>query len=210
MDAEAWNERYDRPELIWSAEANRTLMSELSGAAPGRALDLACGEGRNAVWLAQNGWEVTAVDFSDVALRKAITAASAAGVSINTVAADVRDYEVTAEFDLVLLAYLQLPWPALRKLLESASRAVAPGGTLLLVSHDVDNLTDGFGGPEDPALLQTPVQVVAALPGLTVQRADRARRSVPVEGGVRYAIDTVVRATAPSPTLDGPTVPSAP
>lgn len=147
-----------------------------------------------------DGWTVTAVDFSEVALRKAVSAASTAAVSITTVAADVQVYEATAEFDLVLLTYLQRPWPAMQKVLESASRALAPGGTLLLVAHDAQNLIDGFGGPQDPQLLQTPTQVVRALPGLTVERADRARRPVSVgEGDVRYAIDAVVRATAPSP-----------
>lgn len=198
MDASTWNNRYDTPELIWSAEPNRTLVNEIATQAPGKALDLAAGEARNAIWLAQIGWDVTAVDFSDSALTKARTAASRAAVELTTVVADVLTYTPDSQFDLVLLAYLQLPWPELRIVLQSAARAVAPGGTLLLISHDLQNLTEGFGGPQDPALLQTPEQVAGVLTDLKVERAHRVRRSVPAQGGVKYAIDTVVRATAPS------------
>jgi 2-polyprenyl-3-methyl-5-hydroxy-6-metoxy-1,4-benzoquinol methylase len=66
---EDWNARYAASELLWTAEPNRLFAAEIAGLEPGRALDLACGEGRNAVWLAEQGWRVTAVDFSDVALE---------------------------------------------------------------------------------------------------------------------------------------------
>ena len=68
MEADEWNRRYEGPDLIWTAQANRTLMAETGSLEPGRALDLGCGEGRNAVWLASRGWAVTGVDFSDVGL----------------------------------------------------------------------------------------------------------------------------------------------
>jgi SAM-dependent methyltransferase len=198
MDAAAWNERYATADLMWSAGPNRTVVEQTEHLKPGTALDLAAGEGRNAVWLAEQGWRVTAVDFSTVALEKARTAAERRGVALETVVADVTTYRPEGTFDLVLLAYLQLPWQQLRAVLATAAAAVASGGTLLLVAHDLANLADGVGGPRDPDVLQTPDQVAAALPDLRVEQAERVRRRVEVEGQTRYAIDTLVRARAVS------------
>ena len=107
---EDWNARYAQKELVWTAEPNRLFAAEVGGLAPGRALDLACGEGRNAVWLAERGWQVTGVDFSDVALAKAAELAASRGVEVEWVVADVLDYEPEPRaFDLVAVLYLQLP-----------------------------------------------------------------------------------------------------
>ena len=81
MEREQWDERYRADELIWKVEPNRFLVEEVAGLVPGRALDLACGEGRNALWLAERGWQVTAVDFSAVGLEKARRLASASAHS---------------------------------------------------------------------------------------------------------------------------------
>src|SRR6476646_8725770 len=86
---EDWNARYAQKELVWSAEPNRLFAAEVGGLPPGRALDLACGEGRNAVWLAGRGWRVTGVDFSGVALAKARRLADRAGVALDLVQADL-------------------------------------------------------------------------------------------------------------------------
>jgi hypothetical protein len=115
----------------------------------------------------------------------------------------VTDYQPERTFDLVLLIYLQLPWQQLKGVLATAAAAVAPGGTLLLVAHDRANLTDGVGGPRDPDVLQTPDQVAGALPGFRIQRAERIRRPVEVDGHTRYAIDTLVLAGAPDRPLGG-------
>ena len=90
---EDWNERYRRAELLWTAEPNRLFAAEVGELVRGRALDLACGEGRNAVWLAERGWTVTAVDFSDVAIEKAARLAASRGVHVEWVVADVTGYE---------------------------------------------------------------------------------------------------------------------
>jgi 2-polyprenyl-3-methyl-5-hydroxy-6-metoxy-1,4-benzoquinol methylase len=92
MDSEDWDQRYAGRELVWTAEANRFLVQEVDGMAPGRALDLACGEGRNAVWLAERGWQVTGVDFSEVGLEKARQFADSRGVPAEWIAADLLDY----------------------------------------------------------------------------------------------------------------------
>ncbi|MBF9130548.1 class I SAM-dependent methyltransferase [Plantactinospora sp. S1510] len=198
MDASAWDRRYAESELLWSAEPNRFVAAELADLAPGRAVDLAAGEGRNAIWLASRGWRATAVDFSPVAIDKGRRLAEAAGVHVDWVVADLLEHvPEPAGFDLVLVAYLQLPPEQLGAVLGRAVRAVAPGGMLLVVGHDATNLSDGVGGPQDPDLLYTPESIATRLGGLRVGRADRVRRPVP--GAEREAIDTLVRAHRPAP-----------
>lgn len=200
MDAAGWNQRYDTTELVWTAEPNRFLVAETSSLAPGRALDLGAGEGRNAVWLAQHGWQVTAVDFSDVGLAKAARLAAAADVEVVTVCADVADYTPDpGGFDLVAVLYLHLPADLRADVHRRAVAGVAPGGTLLVVGHDTTNLTDGHGGPQDPDVLFSPEDVAADLAGsgLVVDRAARVHRTVDTPDGERVAIDALVRSHRP-------------
>ena len=166
---------------------------------PGRALDLACGEGRNAVWLAERGWDVIGVDFADAGLAKAERLAAERSVEVEWVLADVLDYEPPEQaFELVLVFYLQLPAAERRVALGRAADAVAPEGTLLVVGHHLLNLTEGYGGPRHAEVLFTPEDVVAEIPGLVVERAERVPRPVQVEGGEATAIDALVRARRPS------------
>jgi SAM-dependent methyltransferase len=196
VDQREWDKRYASTELVWTAEANRFVVEELADLTAGRALDLGTGEGRNAIWLAERGWQVTAVDFSAVGLAKATGLAARRGVTgVRWVAAELREYQPgPATYDLVLLAYIHLPPDEFGALLRVAASALAPGGALLVVGHDVDNITHGHGGPQDPRILHRVQDVVAALPGLAIQRAGQARRPVLTGDGERTAIDTVVRA----------------
>ena len=195
MDSQEWDQRYAGTGLVWTAEPNRFVVAELQDLAPGRALDVAAGEGRNAVWLAARGWQVTAVDFSAAGLDKGRRLAQARGVGIDWVHADVRDYQPEAgSFQLVLVAYLQLREAELDGVLRRAATALASGGVLLVVGHDVTNLTEGTGGPPDPAVLYTPESITRFLPGLTVVRAEQVRRPVATADGHREAVDTLVRA----------------
>lgn len=205
-DANNWDRRYSAPDLVWGAEPNRRLVTEVEGLAAGRALDLAAGEGRNAVWLAAHGWRVTAVDSSPVAIARLQTMATERDLELEALVADLRDYTPpAASFDLVLLLYLQVPADLLASVLARASRAVAPGGTLLLIGHDVDNLTRGFGGPPDPSIPQSPEQVAAAIgDALDIDVARQVERLVDTPDGPRTAIDTLVRATRPNPAGTGP------
>lgn len=200
MDAAGWNQRYETTELVWTAEPNRFLVAETTALVPGMALDLGAGEGRNAVWLAQQGWWVIAVDFSDVGLAKASQLAAAADVELATVCADVADYTPKpATFDLVAVLYLHLPAHLRGEVYRRAGAGVAPGGTLLVVGHDTTNLTDGHGGPQDPDVLFSPDDIAADLAGsgLVVERADRVQRTVGTADGERVAIDALVRAHRP-------------
>jgi 2-polyprenyl-3-methyl-5-hydroxy-6-metoxy-1,4-benzoquinol methylase len=195
MEREDWDRRYGGTELLWRAEPNRFVAAELQGLPPGRALDLGAGEGRNAVWLAERGWRVTAVDFSAVALDKGRGLAQARGVSVDWVSADLRGYRPElAAYDLVLVAYLHLLPAECAAVLRGAAAALARHGTLLVVGHDLANLAEGVGGPQDPAVLYTPEAVVAELTGLTVNRAGRVRRPVGTDAGTS-AVDTLVLAT---------------
>jgi SAM-dependent methyltransferase len=205
LDSSEWDERYASSELVWSAGPNRFLPAEVAGSAPGRALDLACGEGRNAIWLASEGWSVTGVDFSGVALDKARRIAHDRGVDVDWVLADVRTYEPQARtYDLVILFYLQLPGPELAAVLRHAEQAVAPQGTLLVVGHDSTNLTEGYGGPKDPAVLYGPDDVTSALTSVEVERAERVRRPVDTDDGTVEAIDVLVRALRSADGSDQP------
>ncbi len=198
MDSRAWDARYAAADTLWSFTPNRFLVGEVEGLPPGRALDLACGEGRNALWLAERGWRITAVDFAEVALARGKERADRLGVEIDWVAADVLEWTPPeAAFDLVAIFYLHLVGERLAPVLRRAAAAVAPGGVLLVVGHDSSNLTDGTGGPQDPALLYTPDDLVAALPGLRIERAERVRRPVETPAGPRDAIDALVRAVRP-------------
>jgi SAM-dependent methyltransferase len=195
---EDWNARYAGTELLWTAQPNRLFAAEVDDLPPGRALDVACGEGRNAVWLAERGWRVTAIDFSDVALAKAARLAERRGVEVEWVVGDVLALELGRQaFDLVAVLYLQLPHAELARVLRSAAAALAPGGTLVVIGHDTTNLTDGYGGPRDPSVLFTPDDVVSELGGLEVERAEAVRRAVALEAGEATAIDAFVRARRP-------------
>ena len=184
MDARAWDERYAASGLVWSAGPNQFVAAECADLQPGHAVDLAAGEGRNALWLAGRGWQVTAVDFSRAGLEKGRRAASALqhGDRVRWVCADVTTWEPDAPVDLVVVAYLQVPADARSAVVARAVRALRPGGTLVWVAHDSTNLTEGTGGPQDPAVLMTAADVVgdveAAGVPVEVQRAERVARRV--------------------------------
>ena len=199
-DREEWNRRYAGKELLWTARPNRFLVAEAVDLPPGRALDLACGEGRNAVWLAEQGWQVTGVDFSDVALAKAGELAAARGVDAQWVRADLLAYRPARRaYDLVLLFYLQLPAAQRREVVRAAAEAVAAGGTLFLVAHDSSNLEQGHGGPKEAAVLYTAADVVADLGGthLEIERAEVVERPIATADRAATALDALVRARRP-------------
>ena len=199
MEAHDWDERYRGATLLWTERANQLLVEEVSGLTPGRALDLGTGEGRNAVWLANEGWHVTAVDFSRVALERAAAIAQRSGVDVEWVQADLTRYRPpAAAFDLVVILYLHLAPDARRAVLEQAAVALGPGGRLVIVGHDLANLEAGHGGPQEPSILYTADQIAAELPGLTVARAQTVKRQVQAHGGVAAAVDTLVIALKPA------------
>ena len=193
----SWNERYAEREYVWTVEPNQFVRTHLADLRPGTAIDLAAGEGRNAVWLAERGWSVTAVDFSSAGLAKAARLADDHGVSLQLVEADATEWQPDEPVDLVVLAYLQLVPEQRRTVLEHARTWLRPGGTLLLVAHDVTNVEHGHGGPPSTEVCYSLDEVTAALDGLTLTTAEVAERHVATDDGDKVALDTLVVATQP-------------
>jgi len=198
MDAHDWDARYAANDHVWGLEPNRFVREQCERLPVGDALDVACGEGRNALWLAQLGWHVTGVDFSPVAVGRArrwtMEQPRLVAVRVRWRVADVTTLEPkAATLDLVLASYLHLPAPERDGMLTRLSGALRPGGHLVLVGHDARNLVEGVSGPQDPDLLYDPGQLRRLLSrtcGLVVEVARTAERPTPA--GV--ALDTVVRA----------------
>jgi SAM-dependent methyltransferase len=190
VDAAEWDERYRSHEHLWSVTPNLFVADRLGGVPPGRGLDLAAGEGRNAIWLASLGWEMTAVDFSEVAINKG----KAQSDDVEFLIADVRTWETEQSFDLVLIAYLHLDSGDYEAIVRRARDWLAPGGELFLIGHDVSNITDGWGGPQYPELLWDVSEVLGWLDGLVIVEAVVVNRPVDTDDGRKYARDTLVRA----------------
>ena len=188
-----WDQRYEGAELVWSAEPNQFLPPLVATMEPGRALDLACGEGRNAIWLARNGWEVTGVDFSPVGIEKAWQLAG--DDEVEWVVADVTLYEPSQSFDLVMLFYLHLLAEDLAGVLRMAKDALVPGGTLFAVGHAVRNLEHGYGGPQYPEILWSARELEPMLEGLDIVEIGERTRPVPEADAT--AIDLAVHAVKP-------------
>lgn len=195
MDADAWDERYRASELVWGTPPNRWVHSRLAAVAPGRAVDLACGEGRNAIWLAQRGWQVIGADFSPVAIEKARRLDADGAVDWQV--ADATTFVPAQPVDLALLCYLQLAAVERKLAVRAAAAALAAGGTLLVIAHDSRNLHDGTGGPQDSAVLYTAADVVGDLDGMGLHVIEAGEALRPVDGADRPAIDCLVLATAP-------------
>jgi SAM-dependent methyltransferase len=156
-------------------------------------VDLAAGEGRHALWLAARGWRVTAVDFSSVGLRRGRSQPGADRIVWE--AADVTTWTAPeGSLDLVLVAYLHLPEDATVSVLTRAVGWLRPGGRLLVLGHDVDNLTAGTGGPREPALLHSVGRLTPVADLLTVDRLEQVRRTTPA--GV--ALDTLLWGRRPA------------
>lgn len=200
MDAGEWDARYEASDRVWPAGPNRFVEEEVARLTPGTALDLAAGEGRNAIWLAEQGWQVVALDFSRAAVEKGRASARERGVDVEWILADASTHPFEQwPHDLVLIAYLQLPTMRMAEIVARAGEAVGPGGTLLIVGHDRSNLEEGYGGPQDADVLLQADELVQALDGteLTVERAGRVTRQVETDDGTRTAIDTLLRARRP-------------
>lgn len=207
MDARGWDERYRtaRSETgsLWSAAPHASLQSIAEHLAPGTALDMATGDGRNAIWLAGRGWTVTAADFSAEGLDLARTRAAGIGVDIDWQLADVTTWEPAGRYDLVTMTYLHLSEQENRDAVRRAASRVAAGGTLIVIGHDRKNLTLGAGGPQDARILYTPELLREAADSLDVVTAELVERDTradpegpPEDGAV--AIDTLLHARRPA------------
>ena len=179
MKQQRWNQRYAAEAHEWTTEPCPLVVKLAGERAPGRALDIAAGTGRNAIHLARTGWTVTAVDFSEEGIRFGRERAGDLGVELTWLVEDVTTWEApVAAFDLVTICYLHLPWEAFAAAARAAWRAVAPGGTLAVVGHDRTNIADGHGGPQDPAVLYTPDDLEPLFEGARIVRSEQLRHAV--------------------------------
>jgi SAM-dependent methyltransferase len=207
MDSAEWDMRYrqaaaDPGGRLWSRVPQQVIQDLVGPLAAGSALDLASGDGRNTIFLARAGWEVTAVDFSTEAIRLARHHADEQGVDATWIIGDARDFAPGRLFDLVLVTYLHLAASENRSVLRSASTWVAPGGHLLVLGHDTANLTSGAPGPRDADTLYTRELLESSTEGLVIQRSEQLFRDshVDPEGAsdtAARAVDTLLFATAP-------------
>jgi SAM-dependent methyltransferase len=186
MRAEEWDQRYAERQQ-WSAEPNVLIAELLADLPPGDAVDLAAGEGRHALWLAGLGWRVTAVDFSDVGLARG--RAQPGADRVTWVTADATTWSAEPEsLDLVLVAYLHLAEAETTALFIRAVGWLRPGGRLLVLGHDVDNVTAGVGGPQEPAILHSVDRLAPVAALLDVDRLEQVPRPTPAG----TALDTLL------------------
>jgi SAM-dependent methyltransferase len=192
-----WDRRYSDREQLWSGQPNGALVAEIAGLTPGRVLDVGCGEGADAVWLARGGWDVTAVEVSGVALERAAGHARDAGVSIHWVHAELAEADLPpASFDLVSAQY-----PALLRTPDSAAEramlaAVAPGGVLLLVHHAGMDTRPPDDSGFDPNDYVWPTMIAALFDDNWQVEVDEQRPRVVPDGGAgaHHTDDLVIRA----------------
>ncbi len=195
---DAWNDRYSASDYVWTIKVNQFVEQHLAGLPPGTAIDLGAGEGRNAVWLAQKGWEVTAVDFSPVGLEKGRRLAEDHNVAVDFVEGDATSWQPDGPVNLVLLSYLQLEAPGRQIVLEHARSWLRPGGMVFVIAHDASNVTDGYGGPPSAGVCYRVDETVAGLAGLDIAVAEVMERVVATEAGEQVALDTLVIARRPN------------
>ena len=183
-DRQTWNARYLAKPLVWSAAPNRLLEETTRQLRPGRALDVACGEGRNAIHLAARGWQVTAVDFSDVAVDKGRQIAAQRGITVNWQVADINALALhPGGFDLVAVIFLHTSSRERELWLPRVVNAVAPGGLFIYIGHDPRNIAEGVGGPQDPDVLPSVENLCETLTGFHIEQAQVVRRTVLAETG---------------------------
>nr|WP_272919361.1 class I SAM-dependent methyltransferase [Amycolatopsis rubida] len=189
FDRASWEERYRSQDEMWSGRPNDQLVTEARGLEPGHALDAGCGEGGDALWLAQQGWHVTAVDFSTTAIERGRAQAAELGVAdrITWVAADLGEWVPESKFDLVTSHFLHIPAAARTVAFARLADAVAPGGTLLVVGHDPAD--HHAGRPHMADMMFTAEEVAETL--------DQSWASVAADIRERTAVgaETVVRDT---------------
>lgn len=196
MDAADWDHKYEGRELVYGEAPNATLVEVATTLKRGRALDLASGQGRNAIWLATRGWTVDAVDFSSVALTKASRVAASAPRSVRErltwVHADVTQLSTEPNYDLVLMFYLHLTPEVRRTAVSTAVSALKPDGILMILGHHAENIESGVGGPQEAEILYTPEDLASDIGSrLTVLTAENRYRDV--TGGT--AIDALLLAS---------------
>jgi SAM-dependent methyltransferase len=190
LDAAAWDDKYRAADRLWGDGPNMFVADRLAPLPPRKGLDLASGEGRNAIWLAERDWEMTAVDFSEVAIARGRSQSDRVDFQVE----DIRRWEAPGGYDLVLIAYLHLLEEELEPVVKRAIGWLEPGGELFMIGHDRANIEEGHGGPQVPEILWDLDVIRGCLGSLRLVEGQVVRRPVGVDGELAYALDTLVRA----------------
>lgn len=196
MDAAQWDERYRASAGgVWATQPPAVVREIAATLVPGTAIDVATGDGRTALWLAERGWACIGVDFSSAGL--ALAAARPGGDRVDWTVGDVHEWHPTTPVALVISCYLHLRDSAAA--IARIAEWVAPGGTLMVLGHDVENIAAGGHGPSDPAILYTPELLRGAVDErFRIERCERVTRtSADAElrdGHQAAAIDTLLHA----------------
>jgi len=204
MNETFWDEMYRARSTVWSGNPNAHLLSEASGLASGAALDVGCGEGADAIWLAERGWQVTAVDISTVALERGTALANKVGVDvarrIDWLHVDVTEWvPPKASYDLVSAQFMHLAKDGREALFRRLAGAVAPGGSLLIVGHHPSDLQTTVRRPPSPELFYTAAEIAASLDSNLweiVVSAARERSALDPESRTVSIHDAVLHARA--------------
>jgi SAM-dependent methyltransferase len=196
-----WNERYAEDGFAYGTEPNTFLVQYARTVAPGRALDVAGGEGRNGLYLAGLGHRVTIVDGSSVGLAKARALAEERALAIETIEADLAAFEPSENaYDLIVSIWAHVP-PIVRRALHARLvHALAPGGVFVLESYTPAQVARSTGGPRDPALCMTLDALRDELAGLTITYGVELDRDVQ-EGKYHQGMSSVVQVVAQKPSL---------
>lgn len=196
QSAADWDERYRSTQSVWSLQPNQFVVEHFSTREFSKVVDLAGGEGRNALWFASRGSKVENVEFSKVALEKFLERAAGSGLSDLTTAtlADATTVRFQLAPNLILICYLQIPWPELEQALDNALGQLG-SGEIFGVWHAQRNLTEGFGGPQNPQLLPTAQQLSKWAEGKGLgAKVWEAERRVETPAGEFVAIDVLLHA----------------
>ncbi|MEU9274908.1 class I SAM-dependent methyltransferase [Streptomyces sp. NPDC048341] len=195
MDPEFWDEMYRSRDQVFSGAPNAVLVTEVTDLPPGQALDVGCGEGADARWLARHGWQVTAVDISQAALQRAAAAPDLTGRVTWTLADPTSTPPPVGAFDLVSAHYFPLPHQPDHTALRGLLNAVAPGGTLLFATHDLAGLSPRPKQGFDPSDYYQPDDIARLLDhNWTVLINETRPRTTPAPAGTHHTHDTVLRA----------------
>jgi SAM-dependent methyltransferase len=200
MDKAFWDSKYSTDEYVYTKDVNRFVKESLSDLVPGKMIDLAGGEGRNTVFFAENGWQAENIDLSSVGLEKCQRLAAERGVSdkVFTTHASALDFESKlAPVDLGVCAYLQIPQPELEIAITRLIDNILPGGVFFGVWHALENLKDGFGGPQDPAVLPSTESMTKLLSSLPLEISFVKNRDgqVQTKEGLKPSITLTAMAT---------------
>lgn len=194
-----WDEKYSAEHYVYGKEPNRFLADYAVELPPGDVLCLAEGEGRNAVFLAELGFHVTAVDQSCVGIQKAQRLAAEKGVQIETVCADLAEYDLGEDrWDAIVSIFGHLPPAVRQQVFRSLHQALKPGGVLLLEAYTPDQLGRGTGGPKSADLMLTAETLRAEIPGLDLLYLEELEREV-IEGTGHTGPAAVVQLIARKP-----------